>query len=35
MIHIIKPSEFTLHLVNSICIVYNIIEKYILDNNYF
>ena len=35
MIYIIKPSEFTLHLVNSICIVYNIIEKYILDNNYF
>ena len=35
MIYIINPSEFTLHLVNSVCIVYNIVEKYILDNNYF
>ncbi len=32
---IIKPSEFTLHISNCLCIFYNIFEKYIYDSNIF
>ena len=32
---IIIPSEFTLHIGNCLCVIYNIIEKYIYDNNVF
>jgi hypothetical protein len=30
---IIIPSEFTLHIVNCLCVFYNIVEKYIYDSN--
>ena len=30
---IIIPSEFTLHIGNCLCILYNITEKYIYDSN--
>jgi len=30
---IIIPSEFTLHIGNCLCILYNILEKYIYDSN--
>jgi len=33
LFNVIIPSEFTLHTVNCLCIIYNIIEKYIYDNN--
>ena len=29
----IIPSEFTLHIINCLCILYNILEKYIYDSN--
>jgi hypothetical protein len=32
---IIIPSEFTLHMLNCLCTIINIIEKYICDNNIF
>lgn len=32
---IIIPSEFTLHIGNCLCVIYNIIEKYIYDSNIF
>lgn len=32
---IIIPSEFTLHIGNCFCVFYNIVEKYIYDNNIF
>lgn len=31
----ITQSEFTLHICNCLCVIYNIIEKYIYDNNIF
>ena len=35
LINMITPSEFTLHIGNCVCVVCNIIEKYIYDNNFF
>jgi hypothetical protein len=35
LINVIIPSDFTLHIVNCVCVFYNIIEKYIYDNNIF
>ena len=35
LINMISPSEFTLHIGNCVCVVCNIIEKYIYDNNFF
>lgn len=35
IISVIIPSDFTLHIVNCVCIFYNIVEKYIYDNNIF
>lgn len=35
IIKLIIPSEFTLHVANCLCVVYNIIEKYIYDSNMF
>jgi hypothetical protein len=35
LFNVIIPSDFTLHIVNCLCILYNIIEKYIYDNNIF
>ena len=32
---IIIPSEFTLHIGNCMCVFYNIVEKYVYDNNIF
>jgi hypothetical protein len=35
LFNIIIPSEFTLHVINCLCIIYNICEKYIYDRNDF
>jgi hypothetical protein len=35
IIKLIIPSEFTLHIGNCLCVFYNIVEKYIYDNNIF
>jgi len=35
LFNIIIPSEFTLHIVNCVCVVCNITEKYIYDNKLF
>jgi hypothetical protein len=32
---IYNPSEFTLHIINCLCAVYNIFEKYIFDSDLF
>jgi hypothetical protein len=35
LFNIIIPSDFTLHVGNCLFVIYNIIEKYIFDNNIF
>lgn len=35
IIKLIIPSDFTLHIGNCLCVVYNIFEKYIYDSNVF
>lgn len=35
LIKIIIPSEFTLHIGNCLCVIYNIIEKYIYNSKLF
>jgi len=35
LMNMITPSEFTLHIGNCVCVVCNIVEKYIYDNNFF
>ena len=35
LLKIIIPTEFTLHIVNCLCVIQNIIEKYIYDINMF
>lgn len=35
LMKLIIPSEFTLHISQSLCVVYNIIEKYIYDSSIF
>jgi hypothetical protein len=34
LFNILIPSEFTLHVINCLCIIYNICEKYVYDRNY-
>lgn len=33
IVKFIFPSEFTLHIGNCVCVIYNILEKYIYDSN--
>lgn len=35
IMNMITPSEFTLHIGNCLCVICNIVEKYIYDNNMF
>jgi hypothetical protein len=35
LINMFSHSEFTLHILNCLCVVGNIVEKYIYDNNFF
>ena len=35
LLKIIIPTEFTLHIINCLCVIQNIIEKYIYDINMF
>ena len=35
LFNMISPSEFTTHIWNCLCVICNIIEKYIYDNNFF
>jgi hypothetical protein len=35
LMNMITPSEFTLHIGNCLCVICNIVEKYIYDNNFF
>jgi hypothetical protein len=35
LMNMITPSEFTLHIGNCVCVICNIIEKYVYDNNFF
>uniref|UniRef100_A0A6C0IRZ4 Uncharacterized protein n=1 Tax=viral metagenome TaxID=1070528 RepID=A0A6C0IRZ4_9ZZZZ len=35
IIQFYNPSEFTLHIINCLCAVYNILEKYVFDSELF
>jgi hypothetical protein len=35
LIKLYNPSEFTLHIINCLCAIYNIFEKYIFDSDLF
>ena len=35
LFNMMSPSEFTIHIWNCLCVVCNIVEKYIYDNNFF